>query len=322
MKLNKIFFLFGIAAVSFLASCGDDDYSAGEPATGNQLQSVTFGTKYKDQIEVDPADPTTYTITVYRDSAYMSEAASVPVKVLVNTDNAYEVPSTVEFAANKAEAELVVSYPKAEIGTEYTLEIALDDSYVNSYKSQRTYLLSVTRVKWNDLGMGIFSEGFWDGENGYYVKIQQKDTDKSMYRVLNPYAAYEDLKDEAKVIFFNVLKKGGKDEKYGEYNLVSFDTWSTGYYYQGAALTSAVMPSKVEQDGDNDCRFYTEKGIVKLTPAFWVFDLGGGFGVFDVYISMPNETTVGKAEGEKTTYTTLDQEDEEEESEENEGENA
>ena len=320
MKLNKIFFLFGVAALSFMTSCGDDDYSAGEPATGNQLQSVTFGDKFKEQLEIDPAEPTTYTITVSRDAAYATEAASVPVKVLINTDNVYEVPSTVNFEAGKAEANLTVSYPKAEIGKEYKLEVALDDSYANPYKSQKTYLLAVTRVKWNDLGIGIFSEEFLDGKNGYFVKIQQKDTDKNMYRVINPYASYEGLKDAAQTILFTVLKDGGEDEKYGKFNYVSFETWSTGYYYKDTYLTTAVLPSSIEEDGDTDCRYYRDKGIIVLTPYFWVADLGGGFGAYKVYITMPNESIVGAVEGEVTEFSGLDSDEEEEEEDEEGGE--
>lgn len=315
MKLNKIFFLFGIAAVSFLASCGDDDYSAGEPATGNQLQSVSFGDKFKEQLEVDPADPTTYNITVHRDAAYTTEAASVPVKVLINTDNVYEVPSTVNFEAGKTEAELVVSYPKAEIGKEYKLEVALDDTYINPFKSQKTYFLAVTRVKWNDIGIGIFSEEFSDGKNGYFVKIQQKDTDKNMYRIIKPYASYEGLTNETNMIIFNVLGKGGEDETYGKYNYVSFETWSTGEYYENAHLITAVLPSSVKKDGDMDCRYYGDRGIVVLTPQFWVADLGGGFGPANVYITMPNESTVGAVEGEVTDFSGLDSAEEEDEEE-------
>ena len=45
MKLNKIFLLAGIALAGVFASCSDDDdYTKGPVASGNQLQTVTFGT--------------------------------------------------------------------------------------------------------------------------------------------------------------------------------------------------------------------------------------------------------------------------------------
>jgi len=314
MKLTKIFLLAGIAAAGVLASCSDDDYEKGAVATGNQLQAVTFGPNNIYTAELDPADPTTHTITLYRDSAYMAEAASVPLKVITNDDDVFVAPATAEFAAGSAETTITVTFNAAEVGVPYNFEIAIDDSYVHPYSSDtysRYAITNLQRVKWNSLGLVEFYDtmicGRSDGSTwGYYVELQQRDG-TNMFRLIEPYAganANEDdwgggLYQSDEKIFFTILNAGDVDDDGDEYLYVTFDTWATGYWYQDAYMVYAFLPSDLSAsiaDDDELSVYYPDYGQIILTPYYYIPGLGG-FGEYSVYIIIPEETPAGAVAG-------------------------
>lgn len=297
MKLNKIFLLAGIALAGVFASCSDDDdYAKGPVASGNQLQTVTFGTDNIINAEFDPADPYEYTITVYRDSAYMAEAVSIPLKVLVNTDSVFVVPATVDFAAGAAEAQFVVKFPKAEIGVPYSFEVALDnDAYINPYSANTTtsFAMSIQLVKWNKIGLGTFNDTFLNGA-AYYVEIEQRDDVPTKFRILQPYAGANadpenwngGLVQSADKIFFEILPKTAQEDEEGDlYCNVSFDTWATGYWYQDALMVYACWES--DYNDDTDGVYYPDYNLIYLYPAYDVVGLGT-FGVKPVIITLPD----------------------------------
>lgn len=299
MKLNKIFLLAGIALAGVFAACSDDDdYEKGAVASGNQLQTVTFGAKNIMSTELDPADPTSYTITVYRDSAYMAEAVSIPLKVLVNTDSVFVVPATVDFAAGAAEASVVVNFPKAEIGVPYTLEVALDnDAYINPYSANTTksFVMNIQRVKWNKIGLGTFNDTYLNGA-AYYVEIEQRDDIPTRFRILQPYAGANadpnnwdgGLVGSEDIIFFEMFPKEADVDGDGDtYYPVSFDTWATGYWYQDALMVYACWES--DYNDVTDGVYYPDYNLIYLYPAYDVLGLGT-FGVKPVIITLPDGT--------------------------------
>ena len=187
MKLKNIFLLVGITLGLCFSSCSDDDgYKWGAVASGNQLNAVTFGADNVISTELDPADPTIINVKVYRDKA--DEAVEVPIKVITNDGSVFVVPEKVTFAAEQKEAFIDIAFDKAEIGTTYSLEIALDDDYVNPYLSSttKTYAYEVTRVKWKSLGKSIWIDDFWYGEV-FEVELYQRDDKPTSYRFENPY---------------------------------------------------------------------------------------------------------------------------------------
>lgn len=299
MKLNKIFLLAGIALAGVFAACSDDDdYEKGAVASGNQLQTVTFGAKNIYSAELDPADPTTYTITVYRDSALMDQAATIPLKVLVNTDSVFVVPANVSFAAGEAEAQFIVTYDKAKIGSPYTLEVAIaDDSYINPYSAATytSYVLNIQRVKWNKIGLGTFNDTFLNGA-AYYVEIEQRDDIPTRFRILQPYAGANadpnnwdgGLVGSEDIIFFEMFpKEADVDDNGDTYCPVSFDTWATGYWYQDALMVYACWES--DYNDDTDGVYYPDYNLIYLYPAYDVVGLGT-FGVKPVIITLPDGT--------------------------------
>ncbi len=307
--------LAGIVAAGVLASCSDDDYEKGAVATGNQLQTVTFGSDNIYSAELDPADPTSYTITLYRDSAYLSETISVPLKVITNDEDVFVAPSTAEFAAGSAEANITVTFDKAEVGVPYSFEIAIDNEYVNPYSAATTtsYAMDIQRVKWNSLGLVEFYETFISGKSdggtwGYYVELQQRDDKTNMFRLIEPYAGANANEDDwdgglylpAEKIFFEILSAGDVDDNGDEFNYVTFDTWETGWWYQGAYMVYAFLPSDLSSslvDDDELSVYYPDYGQIVLTPYYYIPGLGG-FGEYEVYIIIPEEAPAGAKAGD------------------------
>ena len=309
MKLNKIFLLAGIALAGVFASCSDDDdYAKGPVASGNELKAVTFGTDNMFSIELDPADPTTYTITLYRDSAYMAEPLSVDLKVLVNTDEVFVVPATANFEAGKAETQVVVTFDKADVGVPYTLEVAVDEAYVHPYKANSTtsYVLNLQRVKWNKLGLCTIDDRFLSEGFAYYAELEQRDG-TNMYRILEPYAGMNANPDDAdgglvqsaEKIFFEILPKTAQKDDDGDvFCNVTFDTWATGWWYQDAYLVYAFLPSELaasQASKDALSVYYPDYGVIYLYPYYYIPGLGGFGADYPFIIGLPSDDTPSDA---------------------------
>ena len=153
--------LAGVVALTAV-SCSDEyEYEGrGSWDADKNYADIYFPTT-EAAVELDPADPTVATVTVKRKNT--AGALVVPFKVTKNTNDVFEV-GTATFADGAEEAVVTVNFPKAEVGTPYTLQMTLDDpSYVSKYSTGVIYTLSMTRVKWNSLGTGTIAEGFYLG---------------------------------------------------------------------------------------------------------------------------------------------------------------
>lgn len=204
MKTNKILLFAGaLLAGLFISSCNsDDDFTPGEqPKAGFQ----EFAFSEDKNLELAPEDPTTITLTATRVDSLT--AADIPVKVLVNDSNVFEVPETIHFNAGDSVAEFTVSFPKAEIGQTYKLTLSVDDpNYTSEYSSNKSVTVSVVRVKWNPAGYYVNSAGqkvegyvvftedflttFYNVQNiPYIVKMEERDDQPGLYRLVNPFGA-------------------------------------------------------------------------------------------------------------------------------------
>lgn len=290
MKLNKIFMLVGIAvaALGFSSCDSDEEYEFGAPATGNQLQAVTFGESNILSQELDPSDPTSIVIPVYRANA--DAAASVPVKIVSN-DGVFSVPETVNFAAGEKESSIKVTFDKAEVGTNYSFEIAIDDSYVNPYSSatRKTFAYDVTRVKWNSLGVGIWIDDFWYGFMDE-VEIFQREDIPAAYRFKSPYtdevtgggATYTPW------INLNLTKNGYITWDKVLYINTFVDNYGAelkGYY--PSALSSSLAASDelsyAEHNAEGGIRYF-------VVCPYWYMDGVGGYGTdYPCFLVFPGQ---------------------------------
>lgn len=199
--MNKVFKLTYLALVGVMASllnaCTNDfSYDgAGSDDTLASYGNIYFPTKSY-SVELDPTDPTTYTIEIMRSDA--TSAVSVPITV-EGDDASVVTASTAEFAADQTETTVTLSFPNAAIGTTYTVTLGAQGA---TYLDPCTF--SFTRVKWNDVGYYYDSKGnkvegwcnftedflttfFGISNYTYPVKVQERDDKPNYYRVLNVY---------------------------------------------------------------------------------------------------------------------------------------
>jgi len=158
MKKIQKYLVLGLLAAAgsgLFTACRVDEFDGNrEPSpimpTGNL--GVYFPSTNKAAVEVDPADPTVFSLTIARVDS--SAAAEVPITVEVNTDDVFNVPATVSFAENQRVAQLTVEFPNATVGKEYTLKVSVaGDAYVNQYAAAAPYFTAkVTRIKWSPVG--------------------------------------------------------------------------------------------------------------------------------------------------------------------------
>ena len=231
MKINKILTLAAMAVTTlFATSCSDssDNYSGpGEWDAADGFAQLYFE-KLSTTESIDPADPTTAVITVSRhakhETSYDEEgnvvsdkiltplpALTAKTAILVNTDDVFNVSDAV-FAEGEETGTINVSFPNAEIGKEYTLQVTFDDpTLVSQYSKDISFTYKVTRVKWNSIGKGKFTDDFIFGE-GWEVEIMQREDDKSYYRVMDPYGpkAARLNGSQSSYVDLHIVPKGGQ----------------------------------------------------------------------------------------------------------------
>lgn len=196
MKLFSKYMFVALLSILALASCSDDDkYVAGAQDAADNA-GVYFPVIDGGDNEVDPSDPTEFTFKV--DRMNTKGTLSVPLTVKSNDDNIFEIPATAEFADGEAETTVKVTFPQAEVGVTYAMEVEIPEQYVSLYKENAgnvSYATSYTRVKWEDAGVGYFVDGIFTpmfgGDFTMAVELQKTvSTDGKVvrYRFDSPYA--------------------------------------------------------------------------------------------------------------------------------------
>lgn len=160
MKLFSRYMFVALMSILALASCSDDDkYVAGEQESADKVGAYFTVIDGGDN-EVDPADPTEFTVKVARLNT--TGDVSVPLTVTENDNDVYEVPATADFKDGEAETTVKVTFPNAAVGATNTLTIEIPKEYVSLYKENAervSYTTSYTRVKWEDAGVGYWIDG-------------------------------------------------------------------------------------------------------------------------------------------------------------------
>ena len=157
--LNKYIFVC-LLSILALASCSDDDkYVAGEQDSAEKVGAY-FPTTDGGNNEVDPSDPTEFSVKVARLNT--KGAVSVPLTVKENDNDAYQVPATADFKDGEAETTVKIAFPNAAEGATNVLTIEVANDYVSLYKENAekvSYTTTYTRVKWEDVGVGYWIDG-------------------------------------------------------------------------------------------------------------------------------------------------------------------
>ena len=291
MKINKIFILAGmlLSCMISVSSCSDnDDFSTG-PEIAADCPQLYFGDENIQSFEFAPTDPTsTIDIPVYRTN--VQDEGTYSIKVLSNQDNVYSVPETVTFAAGQHESFITVGFDITEIAKSYTFELGFEDTDVNFYKDTKKFLVyTVTRIQWNTLGVGQWLDGFW---YGFWdeVTIQQRDDDRSYYRIKNPYtnelvSMYgEPTGTYTDYFIFNLANNGNVSwDGILHINTLYDGSEIKGYYpsYLSSNYAKDNALSTVTKDEDGKILYFT------IAPYWYVDGLGGWGTDYPCYLAFP-----------------------------------
>ena len=183
--MKKFFRIFAVAALlcTTLVACEEkfDEYTPAVPQGDNY---GVFFPESETAFELDPADPTVLTFPVERTNT--ADAISVPVTVTVGGDVFSAEP--IAFAAGQKESVLKVNFPNAEVGVSYKVGFAINDPdfvYTSIWGTGSTGKnFTVTRVKWNFLGTGVFTYNFWYVGTDPAQTLEQRDG-TNLYRLKN-----------------------------------------------------------------------------------------------------------------------------------------
>jgi hypothetical protein len=165
MKTTKFIKFLSIASVVAMAAACSDEFPEREtsPAGNENSMQVYFPTANKAYREVEMAE-TSVKVFVMRQNA--DEAAEVPLTVLRNDKNMFEIPATVSFAQGETEIDLDIPFSGEEIATEYTFEIKIEgDAYVNPYKKidgVAHLVTTIVKLDWKLFASGTFTSAMFE----------------------------------------------------------------------------------------------------------------------------------------------------------------
>lgn len=185
-KFLNIGLAFTLAAGFISCSEKEADYDPAKPVSEDcplvSFVSNSATLEFEDGV-------TTYDMNLVRKGT--SGDLQVPIKVITNTDNAFEVPEFVQFKDGESTAVITVAYPNTQAGKTYSLDIQLDDKAYNPYTTNSYSSLTILR-EWVTLGWCIYRDDVVAPMYGaeppvYYVKVQEKFGTKGYYRMIYPY---------------------------------------------------------------------------------------------------------------------------------------
>ena len=166
MKIINKYILGAMAGCLFaFTSCSDDIVREPSPAVDPNCQGAYFvandqfdSDENSYSYELEPEAAQEITLTVGRSNT--TDAATVGIEVLTNTENMFEVPASVSFDAGQAETSLTIPFPNAEIGVSYNLALKLAEGDYNPYADASTHIIcNVIRIKWNPFDTAIYTDG-------------------------------------------------------------------------------------------------------------------------------------------------------------------
>lgn len=289
--MKNIFrYILALAAVSLtaVACVKETPFQPGDPEEEG-CYGVYFPAQESDLVR-DPADAKTATISVMRTNT--EGAITVPVTV-VDTAGIFTVSKLV-FEDGQSESSISLEFPDAEVGVTYELSLSIDDwQYASKYSSNpNTLSFSILFEKWNDLGVGTFTDVVASQVHTNFdaistnVHIYQNDADKTQYRI--PMSGiYSDGCDE--YLYLTLMSPGNSvgDVVVTQDGLVWFDPFDTGisvstdggvgnmlYYHMGAtgAEENLWAYSYVAQYADDG----KTPEVIRLAPYVLIGNTGYG----------------------------------------------
>ena len=243
-KLSKYIFTLAALALASTACVKEEEYQKGQ----SDLEGC-YGVYFPVQetkFVVDPDSDPVQTLTAVRTN--VDGDITVPVVLSTSADGVLEL-SPIEFVDGQAETTFTVSYPKAEIGTKYTMSLTIEDPlYASNYLDGATSLdISVLRERWISLGKAQYLDDWFGMFIGIPIvgetEILQNELNPNKFRIIDPFTPFWNShqytpKDAPDPYFeIEVLKVGQVLWPGQEYetkitlsNLIMYDPICTGYY--------------------------------------------------------------------------------------------
>ena len=187
----KNFFNYSVALAALLMltmnACTEDCEYSPAPIPNNNDIVVSFSSDADNNMEVAPTDAKEMTIEVSRENT--DSEVSVPLKVMRNDENIFQIPGSVTFAAGKKTATVKITFPEIKEGVVYKFEILLDNGNIYSDNAVTNTMGSVQCVQWNQLGKGTVASQIYEEQ---YAVMVYKAGHAKWYKI---YSMYEDGKD-------------------------------------------------------------------------------------------------------------------------------
>lgn len=299
-------FVFGCmiaAAAIALSSCKEEEFTPGDPDVDG-CYGVYFPEQETD-LTLDPADETSLTIYVRRDSTLTSESLTVPYEFHDDT-GVFRCEDDIYFPADSVETTITVTFDDADIGTTYTCYIQVTDpQYFSQYSSYASGIdISILREKWNLLGNCTYTDDLLGGVFGadpitYSVPIEENDLQPGLFRLLYPYGEiypYNDSYDDGTADWdlendWNIVVDAtDPDRVFIDYQFLGID-WGYGpiyvesmasYYYRNGNSSDAIYNAGYYGTYKNGVITFPASGFMITMPdysttGYWYGNTNGAF---------------------------------------------
>lgn len=292
---NKYVYLLLLWSVcGMFVSCGNDpiDYQAALKPLADAGPELTFGTNNTKSVSLQEGDPTTDVISIYRGNT--GAAASYPIVILTNEEDAFTVPQTVSFEAGASKADITISFNNVDYEKSYKLELGLAETDRDNFSAYTNYVYLLDPV-WIKVG-----EGQWIDQVYWFLdKVTiEKYKDKSLYRIKNPYTR-ERLEGDLMDWWKSYGGDFGKTMEYLEFTLTDdgYVSWESPIYvnltYYGDDFIG-YYPSKYKDkyaaDDKKSYAVFKDNGDIEYLVINPCWDAGGdewGVDYYWLYLGFP-----------------------------------
>ena len=273
-------FIALMAVVGFTACSSDDDDYQWATVTGNQ---VYFSNQLPSSYSISKK---TNSITVPINRVKTDEAITVN---LIHTDGTgfFNVPSTVNFAAGEAQANITVTYDPEKVAYDEnhkdTIKIASSD-YTTIYGASAYSFSAMMPSPYELLGNGTYKDTFF----GYTttVKIYQNTEQPNVFRIFNAFDPVDDGNAD-EYLQITIMKPGQElaGQTIDTEGLIYYDDTNSGYHhptYDADVLICHPYGFSSTKDksmwGYNRVLEYQSDGTpgeVQLAPFYYMDGVGG-----------------------------------------------
>lgn len=267
MKINKFIIAIFIASAAMFVACEDFvDTEVISPIVSEGNPAVRFFNGNITEYELEPTVDD-IKLTVIRTGS--GSAIEVPINIIENTDNSFDVPAKFSFAAGQDTAvlSLPINKENAPLGVEITIAIQFGEEFSNPYMIEHnSFYGKVTILNWQPYATGSYYSEFFDVA-WEQVLHRAQGTDK--YRFFDLYSTGVHLN-------FEWTGDNSLEFKYPK-DANGYYIFVTGYVH------ATYGPVNAHIDSDPAYTFYDEDNDYFQIEAQWRVEAGSFGWLDDIY---------------------------------------